>query len=64
MPPSAGVEAIDEHTLSILSKMESLKTEINLLKSHDISGGFIEINEDIKDIKLAVYKLPKTAPTS
>ena len=64
MPPSAGFEVIAEHIFSLLSKMESLETEINLLKSHDISGGFIEIKEDIKDIKLAVNKVPKTALTS
>ena len=41
MPPSAGFEVIAEHIFSLLSKMESLEAEINLLKSQDISAEFV-----------------------
>ena len=59
MPPAAGFEVVAEHIVTLMSEITLLRTEVTLLKNENPSNSFIEIKEELKDIKLILNKNPK-----
>ena len=58
MPPAAGIEVVAEHIVSLMSEITLLRAEVTLLKDENPSNSFIEIKEELKDIKLILNKNP------
>ena len=57
MPPSSGFEVLAEHMVTFISEIALLKEEIRDLRAAKTSDGkFIEIKEELRDIKLSLER--------